>query len=212
MTSVLSTQAVLYALGAVIGLGSAGALRAGQLLLGPVNILLQGVPLVAIPEAVGAAARGARQLTRVVAAVAVALGGLVAAFGIVVLVLPEEVGRAILGVNWVAAQPVLAPVMLGNVALALTTAMLIGLRGLAAAGRSLRATVIGAVLTLVFGVGGALAGGAVGAAWGLAVAAAAGLVVWAAELRAGIAEMDVAPVNGRTTATEEVPGNARFRP
>jgi len=187
MTSVLSTQAVLYALGAVIGLASVGALRAGQLLLGSVNILLQGVQLVAVPEAVVAAAAGPVRLLRVVRVVAVALGGAVAAFGIVVLLLPDDIGLAVLGKNWAAAQPVLLPVMLTNVIAALSVAPLVGLRALAAADRSLRATVIGAGLTLVLGVGGAVAGGAVGAAWGLGAAALLGLAVWVRELRAGMA-------------------------
>jgi O-antigen/teichoic acid export membrane protein len=186
MTSVLSSQAVLYLLGAMVGLAAVGALRAGQLLLGPVNILLQGVVLVAVPEAVGALRISTRRMVRMVVLVSAVLGTLVAAFGALVLVLPPEAGETILGANWTAASPVLAPVAVGNTALALSLGALVGLRALAAATRSLRATVVVACLTLVVGIVGAALGGAAGAAWGLAVAAILGLAVWFRELRAGL--------------------------
>ena len=188
MTSVVSSQAVLYALGLIVDLAAVGALRAGQLLLGPLNILLQGVQLVALPEAVGAAAQGPGRLVRVVRTVAVAQFALVGAFGAVVLVMPDAVGSAILGASWAVAQPVLPPLIVGYLGIAGTFACHIGLRALAAARRSLRATIITAVLTLTLGILGATAAGAVGAAWGLAIAALLGLVVWTTELLAGLSD------------------------
>ena len=208
LTQVLSNVAVLYGLGLVVGLAAVGALRAAQLLLGPMNILLQGVQLVATPEAVGAARRGRSHLVRVVRLVAVALFGLVGAFGAVVLLFADSVGTIVLGDNWSAAQPLLVPVIVGYLGIAGTFACTVGLRALAAASRSLRATVITAAFTVTLGIAGAVAGAAnsggssgaaLGAAWGLAIAALLGLATWALELRAGLAEQR-APVPERVTA------------
>jgi O-antigen/teichoic acid export membrane protein len=189
MTGVLSTQAVLYLLGAIAGLAAVGALRAGQLILGPSNILIQGVQLVAVPEAVGALRRGVRQLTQFVVAVGAVLATLVGLFGLVVVGLPDAIGSAVLGENWLQAQPVLVPVAIGNVAVALTAATFVGLRALAAATRSLRASVVGAVLTVVLGTFGAWNGGAVGAAWGLSAAVMLGFGAWLIEYWRGSLEV-----------------------
>jgi cbb3-type cytochrome oxidase subunit 3 len=61
-----------------------------------------------------------------------------------------------------------------------------GLRGLAAARRGLRATLICACLYLVGGVGGGVAGGALGSAWGVAAATMIGTAVWWWQFRAGV--------------------------
>ena len=208
LVDVLSNLFSLYALAYIVNLAAVGALRAGQLLVGPVNIVLQGVQLVALPEAVGAAGRGNAALVRVLRLIGVVLVGIVGTFGLVLLLMPDALGEVILGDNWAAAKPVLLPVIVGRLAISGTYAFHIGLLALAAAGRSLRATVITSVMTLAFGVAGAVIGsagggegfeGAVGAAWGLAIAGIVGLGVFAIELRAGLADPRRA-VPRRTTA------------
>jgi O-antigen/teichoic acid export membrane protein len=193
MTSVLSAQAVLYVLGAIAGLSAVGTLRAAQLILGPSNIVVQGVQLVAVPEAVNALRRGARELATFVVAVGAALAAVVGVFGLLVLALPDEIGVAVLGDNWLAAEHLLLPVAVGNVAVALTAATFIGLRAMAAATRSLRASVVGSILTVVLGTIGAWGGGAVGAAWGLSAALVLGLVAWLVEYLRG--QREVAETN-----------------
>ena len=188
MIGVLAIQAVLYLLGVIAGLAAVGALRAAQLILGPTNILIQGVQLVAVPEAVGALRRGVRQLTAFVLGVGAVLMALVGVFGLFVIALPDAIGVAILGDNWLAAKPVLVPVALGNIAVAAGTATYVGLRALAAATRSLRATIVGAIFTVTLGTIGAWNGGAVGAAWGLSAALVLGLVAWLVEYWRGLVE------------------------
>jgi len=60
---------------------------------------------------------------------------------------------------------------------------------MAAATRSLRASIVVAILTVVFGAIGAATAGAVGAAWGLTAALALGLSAWLVEYWRGLVEI-----------------------
>ena len=75
----------------------------------------------------------------------------------------------------------------------------IALRALAAARRSLQATVVTAVLVLALGVGGAVIGSALGSAWGMAVAGVLSAAFYWYQYR--VAEREHAPDSGSTPRT-----------
>lgn len=168
MTLSGSTQATMYGVGFVAGLPAVGALRAAQILLGPVYVLTFGLRAVALPEAARIASRSHAALRRAVALISLGLCVLAAGLGLVVLSLPDPVGRALLGSTWAQAEPVLLPVAVGMVGTAFTMGARIGLRALADARRSLNARLVSAVAAVVLGIAGARYDGATGAAWGLA--------------------------------------------
>ncbi len=58
-----AAQLRMYGLGAIAGLADVGAVRGGQLLLGPFLALLMGMSLVAVPEAARVLRRAPRRLT-----------------------------------------------------------------------------------------------------------------------------------------------------
>jgi len=184
------SQAAYYIIGAVGGLGAVGAIRAADLILGPFNILFQGIHLVALPE-------GRRRLTASTAAlvrwclflsVGIALGALV--WGGICLLLPDAVGEALLGSTWTAARSVLAPMVAALTGLVASAGAVVGLRSLAAAGRTLRAAIVTSVATLIAATVGVFAGGAFGAALGLAIGSWIGAVAWWWELVAALGSYD----------------------
>lgn len=169
-------QVAQYLVGAIAGLVAAGALRAGQVLLGPLNVLFMGTQAVVIPEAVGLARRSAQSLVRLSVIVSSVLTAAAVTWGIGVTLLPGSVGRALLGESWVAGSAI-APIM--AVSMAASGALmgaLVGLRALAAARRSLR------VRTIVspFILGGASLGASLGDARGAAVGLSAAMWLAAA--------------------------------
>ena len=194
---VASGQLMVYGVGIVAGLATVGTLRVGQLLFGPIQVVFYGVTLMAIPEAARALAVSLRRLrlTVVVSSGLLAVGA--AAWSIAVLLVPEPVGEAILRDAWGPAQSLALPIGLTAVVGMLGFGGDLGLRALAAASRSLRATAITSVLGLVFGVAGAKVGGAPGCAWALfAVAAVSAGVWWFEYHRAEAAHAAAHPVGG----------------
>ena len=173
-----STQAVVYASGAVSGLSSTAALRGGQVLLGPLHVAYQGVWIVGLAELVRVLERRPHLFTRVAVASSLALGvggvvyvGLFLAFG-------DSLGPLVLGQTWPGAREVLVPMSLVAISWGLWLGATVGLRALQEASRSLRVRVIVSVMNVVGGIGGLLVGDAVGAAWGLGITYVIGVGLW----------------------------------
>ena len=135
-----SEQLRMYALGAIAGLASVGAVRGAQLLLAPFFAVLMGISLVSVPEAARVLQRSSRQLPRFCLllggseAIAVSLWGLTLLF-----LLPAEVGQALLGSVWQSASALIVPTTLAVMGGGLMDGPSAGLRALGAARRSLRA-------------------------------------------------------------------------
>lgn len=176
-------EAVIVGVGGIAGLAAAGALRAGQILLGPLRILYNGAQHMAVPEGVRLHRQRPEGLPRVCATMGATLGLAGLAFGGVLLVLPDSIGAALMGDSWEPARPVLLPLTLAMAAAGALRGALMGLRVLAAASESFRARLLLAVLTVVGALGGATADGALGAAWGLAGAQILGVAVWWVQFR-----------------------------
>lgn len=181
LVSLGAIQVATYAVVASSGLAAAGALRGGQLLLGPMQVLLMGIGITAVPEGVRLMGRhgpGGLRRPAIIVSACVAVSTLT--WGLVVQSLPDEAGTALLGETWGSARALVMPLALAYAAGSLGLGAGIGLRVLADSRRSLRARSIDATAQVVGGVAGAWQLGALGAAFGLAGGAMLGAAVhWA---------------------------------
>jgi len=188
MSSATALRIIL--LGVIAGLSAVGQVRAAEVLLGPWLAVLMGLSMVAVPEAARALRRSWRALVVfcTVLAIVQALG--VIAWGLAIMfLLPDELGTRLLGALWEPAMALIVPTTLAFAGIGFMNGAAAGLRALAAARRSLRATLLCACAYLTGGVGGALVGDAAGSAWGIAAATAIGAVVWWWQLRAGLRDV-----------------------
>ena len=165
-----SSSLTLFGIGSLAGLAQLGRLRAGQVALGPLNILFGGANLVTVPESVRLLKESSQRLIRASRWISAVLAVAVVLWCLVLLTIPEDVGELLLGKNWDGARSLLLPLSIGSVGFALAYGAMTGLRALGAARRSLRARYIDATSTVTFALSGALLGGAIGAAWGFAIA------------------------------------------
>ncbi len=174
----IASQVSLYAIAAIAGLSAVAALRAADIVLGPLNVLLQGLYLVTIAEGVRILQVSPRRLRDACMLLSVGLAVSTIAWGLAALAVPDALGTRLLGANWGPGRSVLLPATLSLVGLSTLIGAWVGLRALAAAGRSLRARVLSSTIMLACGIGGSIAGGTVGAAWGLFVGMWIGVLVW----------------------------------
>jgi O-antigen/teichoic acid export membrane protein len=163
------TSFTLFVIGGIAGLGELGHLRAGEIALGPLNVLFLGAGLVATAEGVRLLAESPRKLVLGSGWLSLTIMACVLAWGAVVLLAPRNIGQVLLRANWDDARALLPPLLVALAGYASGFGAWTGLRSLAAARRSLRAKCIDGSLTLVFGVTGAYLAGARGVAWGYAV-------------------------------------------
>ncbi len=178
-----SWQLALLGLAIVAGLDTVGALRAAQLLVGPLNVAFLAVPLVAVPESqrLWHGARG--EPVQHAFVIAGLLAALAVVWGAVVSLLPDSLGRDLLGATWTDARALLPAVAGVMVGVGVTLGALCALRVLAAARDSLVARMASASLVVAAVLGGGAIAGASGAAWGWAIASLLGAAVWWLRLR-----------------------------
>jgi O-antigen/teichoic acid export membrane protein len=158
----------VFLIGGIAGLGELGRLRAGEIALGPLNVLFLGLGLVATAEGVRLLRESPRRLLLGSRWLSFSIMAGVLAWGAVVLLVPRNIGETVLRGNWVEARSLLPPLLIALTGYGSSFGAWTGLRSLAAATRSLRAKCIDGLLTLVFGLAGAYLGGARGVAWGYA--------------------------------------------
>jgi O-antigen/teichoic acid export membrane protein len=173
-----ASQATIYVVGLVAGLAEAGSIRAAQLLLGPMHVILQAAHLIAVPEGVRIRRRRPERFRLAILGLSAGLALVILGWVLGLSVLPVEIGEALLGDSWASARVVLLPLGLSLVAQGASGGALVGLRVLADASSSLRARILDAAFSFCFGVGGALIGGAIGAAWGFAAGGAVSAVIF----------------------------------
>lgn len=209
------SQLRYFSVGAIAGLSAVGEVKFAEVLLGPWLAVVQGLSMVAVPEAARMLRRSLRAFVIFCLALAIVQAVGVALWGLAIMVLvPDALGTRLLGELWHPAMALMLPTTLAFVGIGFWNGAAAGLRGLAAARRSLRATLICACLYLVGGVGGALvggagggvAGGALGSAWGVAAATMIGTAVWWWQFRAGLRDRRQADaVPDLTTAEPTIP-------
>jgi len=171
-------QLSTYGIGLAAGLFAVGALRAAQLIIGPIQVLFLGIGLMAVPEGVRALEHSLGRLRRLALVMSAVLALFTIGWGVIALLVPESMGVALLGSTWIPARAVLVPVIVGQIGSVLTAGPGMGLRALAAASVSLRVNMIVSIILVVLSVGGAILAGTPGAAWGLALASLAAAVIW----------------------------------
>ncbi|MGY4771777.1 hypothetical protein ACXC9Q_33150 [Kribbella sp. CWNU-51] len=172
-------QVYMLGITAAAGLAATAGIRGAQVLLGPVNVLNQGIRMISVPEAARALRHSYRRLWLVGLAISFGVGAGALAWGAIFLLLPPFVGRQLLGPGvWTQAHEVLIPVILLQALGASNAGAFAILRALTAATRGLRVRLISSVILIICGVGGAFLWGAKGAAWGLATASFTTLLLW----------------------------------
>ncbi len=163
-------QFVLFLIAGVAGLAAVGQLRAGLLILGPLNIVFLGLRQFAIPEAVRIGRRSMAAIRPAMARIAGGFIGFTLLWGLAMALLPEGAGVAVLHHAWRPARHLLLPLVIMEAAAGVEVAAVVGLRALAASRRTFVVRIVEAAITISFGAVGAAVSGALGAAWGLAAA------------------------------------------
>jgi hypothetical protein len=200
-----AVQATLYIVGAVAGVAAVGSIRAAQTLVGPVSLVFLGVSFGAVPEGVRIAARSPGRLPRFVSTLSLCLAGVSLIWGAFLLAIPDGLGEAILGDSWRSARNLMVPIVVAIIAEGLNVGPWVGLRALAAAGRSLRGRTMIAAVTMVAGATGSATMGAWGAAAGFAAGSVVATGVWTWQfLAANAAHNRALPLDMRSVQRPEV--------
>ena len=173
-----AAQLRLVIVGLVGGLAMAGALRAGQVILGAIHPLTYGIQLTAVPDAVATARAAPERLTRFVLRLALGLGAASLAWGLAVWFVPTGLGQALFGATWDQARTTIPGQTLVAVASGLMSGAVVGLRALAAARFSLRARIVSSAIGLAGAVIGAATGDVATCAAAIGVAVSIGALVW----------------------------------
>jgi hypothetical protein len=186
-----ASQVSLLGVAWVADLAAVGAIRGAFVLMGPVNVVVLGVSLVAIPESVNRLRTSASALRR--GSVLISSGLAVAAmtWGLVLMALPSTVGAEVLGDTWTGARGALPGLILWQTSLAVSVGPVAGLRALGAVRHSFHARIAVAPLLVAGGVAGATIAGSRGGALGLGAANAFGALIWWVQLRRALGEREL---------------------
>lgn len=173
-SSVLVVQAVPYLVVYFASLEAAAGLRAGQMLLGPVNVVVMGVnPLLQMRTASTTGASQLRTVHRHILVLAVVCG----IYGAAIAFLPDFLGRELLGATWPYTSVMLVALGVHLVVRTPFIAVTTALRSMGRQVDLVRQRVLGAVLLIVGAVIGAVSGVLPAIPWGMASAAAASTCV-----------------------------------
>jgi O-antigen/teichoic acid export membrane protein len=186
-TNSASSQLRTYGVGLILGLAAVGYVQAALTLMGPVMVVLFGLSLTTVPEAVRAMRRSPRHLVIFCVLISAGLALAAVAWGTVLLVaLPMGLGHLLLGSLWRPTYPLVFPLTISVVGGCVTAGAGAGLHALGQAHRSMRAMIVAAVAYVAFSLVGAASGGTVGTMRGAAVAAWIGALFFWWELRAAL--------------------------
>ncbi|GGW43880.1 hypothetical protein GCM10010503_20700 [Streptomyces lucensis JCM 4490] len=183
-----------YGLGVIVGVGSVGAVRGAELLLGPFLAVLMGLSLVTVAEAARVLRRAPQQLGRFCVLLGGGQAGAAVLWGAALLLMPDRLGELVLGDVWTSASQLIVPATLGVAGASLGTGAAAGLRALGAARRSLRCQMFASVCYAGGGLGGAALAGTVGSSWGVAAATLTSSAVWWLQLRSALREHRQDPI------------------
>ncbi len=164
-----ANQLTLLLIAALGTAADVGALRAAQVVLGPLNLVGYALSAFAIPE-ISRRKLSGRRAVQAAGALSAVLVAANLVWGGIMLALPDRVGVALLGDSWEAAQSVLPATLVGLVAIAAGFGASSLLVALGYAKETFRINCLLAPGFLVFGLGGLELWGAPGAALGLSLA------------------------------------------
>ena len=201
-----------YGVGFILGLAAVGYLQAASTLMGPFQVIIYGMGLVALPEAVRILHRSPRHLPLFCVLLSIALTLLGLTWGVTLLVaLPRGLGAWLLGPIWRPSYALVLPTTLFVMGGCASAGASTWMHALGAARRSLRAATMTAGLYLVGALIGALAGGVVGTMRGAAVATWIGALVYWWQLRIALRERS-APAAAAPSRLQRPVGKHRKSP
>jgi O-antigen/teichoic acid export membrane protein len=203
---------------AILGLAAIGYLQAANTLMGPFQVILYGMGLVALPEAARILRRSPRHMGLFCVCLSVALTLLALAWGGAMMVaLPRGLGDKLLGPIWRPTYPLVLPTALFMAGGCASAGAGTWLHALGAARRSMRAATITAGLALVLALIGAETGGTRWTVGGAALGAWLGSLLYWWQVRAAQREFVGVPAadqswsshpHGQRGSAAEPAGNA----
>ena len=177
MSSQLAGNLTTLAVGPIAGLPALGAVRAVQVLYGPVNTLHAGIYLAVVPE--GTRIRNDRgRLRRLMLASTTLIVAAAAVWMIVCMLLPDSFGESLFGASWARGSDLVVPMGLAMIVSSAATGGFAGIRALGDPRASLRARLATMPGELAAPVGGVAVGGASGFVYGLVIARSITSAVW----------------------------------
>jgi hypothetical protein len=181
-------EVALFGVAGLAGLAAAGALRAGQVLVGPLRVLLFGVRLAAVPEGVRLLQDPRSRPCAAAVRLSATLAGVSLAWGALVTMLPYSFGESLVGRSWSEARHVLIPLSIAMAGTGAAAGAVVGLRALAAARRSFRSRLLVTPFMVLGTLAGAAVAGAPGTAWGIAIVTWFSIPLWWRQFLGALAE------------------------
>lgn len=176
-----------YGVGLILGLAALGYLQAASTLMGPFQVVLYGMGLVALPEAARILRRSPRHMPAFCVLFTIALTLLALAWGVVLLIaMPRGLGQWMLGSLWRPTYALVLPTTLFVMGGCASSGAGMWLHALGAARRSLRAAMLTSVAYVVCALAGAFVGGTVGSIRGAAAGTWIGALVYWWEVRKAV--------------------------
>ncbi len=173
-----------YSIGLILGLTALGYIQAANTLMGPFQVILYGLALATLPEAIRILKRSPRHMMVFCVLCSVGLTLIALAWGVTLLIaLPRGLGQWLLGSIWRQTYELVLPMTLFTMGGCISAGAATYMRALGAARRSVRAAIFTSISFVVGSIAGAVEGGALGAVLGAAAAAFLGSIVYWWELR-----------------------------
>jgi O-antigen/teichoic acid export membrane protein len=178
-----------YGIGLILGLAAVGYVQAASTLMGPFQVVLYGMGLVALPEAARILRNSPRHMKLFCGLLTVGLCLVALLWGVALLIaLPRGLGNWLLGPIWRPTYPLVLPTTLFMMGGCASAGAGTYLHALGNARRSLRASVLMAVAFVACSVVGAATGGAIGTMRGSALGAWIGAALFWWQLRVALRE------------------------
>lgn len=155
-----------------------GAIRAGQVLIGPLTILGAAAFMFAVPEVARRPDMTTRSRQLFGVAVATAMGVIAIVYCALLLLIPDSLGGQLFGDTWAGAESVLLAMCVLALAAAIATGPVAILYGMGLSRVTFFVNVVRAPILIVLMTAGIWLWGPVGAAWALAATETILLPVW----------------------------------
>jgi O-antigen/teichoic acid export membrane protein len=175
-----------------------GALRAAQVLLGPIGIIAAGMFQFALPEIARRRRLHERTLILIALGLSGTLGILTVVYVVALLLLPDAWGTALFGGSWAGASTVLLAMGVSSLFSSFANGPACVLYGTGHARSTFRINLAKGPVLLITVVLGTWAAGAVGAGWAFALTEAAVLPAWILTMRRAVRsrpDMDLSGVD-----------------
>lgn len=187
-----------YGIGLILGLTALGYIQAANTLMGPFQVILYGMALATLPEAIRILQRSPKHMMVFCVLCSVGLTLVALAWGIALVVaLPRGLGQWLLGPIWRPTYELVLPMTFFMMGGCVSAGAATYMRALGAARRSVRAAIFTSISFLVGSLVGAIEGGALGAVRGAAAAAFLGSIVYWWQLRVTLRETHGIPIPER---------------